>query len=62
MLKVKNLIKNTPSKLHHIHQRKAVLYIFAYRGVYIFAFPLILLIVCFILFNGQEMAFKTIAL
>ena len=25
MLKVKNLIKNTPSKLHHIHQRRGVL-------------------------------------
>ena len=22
MLKVKNVIKNTPSKLHHIHQRE----------------------------------------
>ena len=25
MLKVKNLIKNTPSKLHNIHQRRGVL-------------------------------------
>ena len=25
MLKVKNVIKNTPSKLHHIHQRRGLL-------------------------------------
>ena len=25
MLKVKSLIKNTPSNLHHIHQRRGVL-------------------------------------
>ena len=25
MLKVENLIKNTPSRLHHIHQRKGLL-------------------------------------
>ena len=25
MLKVENLIKNTPSKLHHIHQRRGLL-------------------------------------
>ena len=25
MLKVKNFIKNTPSKLYHIHQRRGVL-------------------------------------
>ena len=25
MLKVKNLIKNTPSKLHHMHKRRGVL-------------------------------------
>ena len=25
MLKVKNLIENTPSKLHYIHQRRGVL-------------------------------------
>ena len=25
MLKVKNFIKNTPSKLYHIHHRKGVL-------------------------------------
>ena len=24
MLKVENLIKNTPSRLHHIHQRRGV--------------------------------------
>ena len=25
MLKVENLIKNTPSRLHHIHQRRGLL-------------------------------------
>ena len=38
MLKVENLIKNTPSKLHHIHQRRGLFVLFEQEITYIFIY------------------------